>query len=846
MNVFAAAAQNAGIESSSELISFISSPHTETVDKGLELFVKQSRCLAWGKPTDDSTLKVLKSYTESFPNLDHFLKYLEEGNDSGINYALLFDAIRLLIYHFKSQQQPCHSVVSAILASKRFLYRHLHAGNHHVMATVIALYTAIASLGRASCDSVKDSFDFTMRPLEKILFLSKKLPGGEHDRTLWSLRQVYIDFILTLLENGSFEARESLSKMRTVFGNIFKQLPKDHPMMQKRVLMVLNRTILDEQSGYSMAVNVFSASNIYSIVLMNEESGDWTEYLKALLTRPGEGVCFAVEPGLHLKNRIALDLLPMLKPLESERQQDLAVLILTSCPDCTLPYLEKIKFNYEVDGSDRWSALMAFTTRILRIELATELVNKQCAEQLCLFATMPVRSIMVKCLAGDQENLLPLVYMVTVLMDFSKRFYSVLKVLEGAGEMNYCADLIKKYLQCCPDAQIILATFEKIINLPVSDLLVLIKTRLNHFMAIYGLFTDLHKFDLLHIISLAKSCQGELADSYLSLCAVLDLPKEPLQLQDLAGLEKVNLQPLFNAIIIHNHTNQVNGDEAKLERMASWANKNRKAFFDYILKGIAFKEDKAKSTNEPTITVPKAIGKRKRVVQLEDYSPRSLFMAFGKEHILRLLKSGALTNIDAVPENLAQLSECQDLQIWLRIVVKSVLDKSLIDAAFCSLQLPLAVLCMSAEQEELRLAAYAIVEQVHSALTNEDDTCKQFKERRQVRLLLDLLRNSTDSPHQQQPLPRAMFCAHALPILCSPSHPLYTALNSVLLKKAVLPKAGIPFFDQLLSGYASEGGDGIRQCLRFVQRVKEAVLSRDSEGLPDWQVARLRLLDLVS
>jgi hypothetical protein len=252
------------------------------------------------------------------------------------------------------------------------------------MASVLALYTAIASLGKTHADSVKDHFDFGMKPLEKCLFSAKKLPQGDHD-----LRQVYIDFILALLENGGFETKEVVSKMRAVFASIFKQLARDHPMMQRRVLLTLKRTIIDEQSGYAMAVSVFSAINIHAIVLLNEgdkdnAGGEWTDYLHALLTCPGHGVCFKVEPGLQLKNRIALDLLPMLKPLESERQQNLAVAILTSCPDCTLPYLEKMRFNFGEPGgageststeavSERWTALMAFMSRILQIKVPADL-----------------------------------------------------------------------------------------------------------------------------------------------------------------------------------------------------------------------------------------------------------------------------------------------------------------------------------------------------------------------------------------------------------------------------------------------------------------------------------------
>jgi hypothetical protein len=457
-----------------------------------------------------------------------------------------------------------------------------------------------------------------------------------------------------------------------------------------------------------------------------------------------------------------------------------------------------------------------------------------------------------------------MVYMVTVLLEFSRRFQWVVQCIENSsvgGSVDQVESLVKEYVQCCPDSQFLFSVFERLSQTVSTSTEIdnLIRTRLNHLLTIYGIFVELPKLKLAVILETARKCPvpKAVADSYLSLIPVVvteDLPeKMSSDTSIVGGLEQCNLEPLFAMLLCRFHPHlQYSDDECK--GVAMWADQNRARFFECASTGdwagIGMKRPAVIHDTTAADSVPLKESKKRKTVHatvLEEYTPRAVFTAFGREHILRLLKTvdittGTGSSDQAHPATLQDFFDCNSMAPWLRLVAKSVIDNCIVDGAFCTLQLPLAILSTSSPDDRLRTAAYSILHHVHTVLLS--DQCRQFRERVQVHLLLSTLLSSTPQPLTVQPLARALFCAHLLHVLCQPCHPLYTLANSMLLRRAVFPPdgTGIPYFDMFLEG---ESGEVAVLALRFVQRIREAVVERGSGHLPEWQLARLQLLDLL-
>jgi hypothetical protein len=278
------------------------------------------------------------------------------------------------------------------------------------------------------------------------------------------------------------------------------------------------------------------------------------------------------------------------------------------------------------------------------------------------------------------------------------------------------------------------------------------------------------------------------------------------------------------------------------ERMALWADQNRKEFLDRLESNLPLGEiDLSQVVSQISNLPNKRARTRKLGAEPDEWTPRGVFLMFGKEHTNALLRSGNLDSSAEFQINfLKELENSFDLNPWLSLIAKGLADKASIDTAFCTYQLPLIILSMASNNSTTRTAAYCLIDQVYSFLSTDDERVRDLKERRQIKLLLDVLRNSTDEYQAIQPLPRALFCALSAPILCQPSHPLYPIMNSLLLSRPVLPTAGIPFFDNLVE--STEAHDA---CLRFMFRMRDYIIAREGASLPDWQAVRLQVLNMI-
>ena len=890
-NIFAAPESQGGerIESVGELVAYLSNPYADTVCKGLEIFTGTMKPVAWDAEIPSPFCVIMKQYMEEHPDLAHFVKLLERVEREDFERIdLALNSVRLLIYFSRREHHSSTNKLSqTVFNMKKTLFRIMHSGNHNNLASVLALLSACAG-SRSGTDSVKEMFDFGMKPLEKILFMTRKLSDGS-DRTMYSLRQVYIDFVLTLLLHGSYETRDSIAKMRLLFANIFKLLPKDHPVFRRHVLYILKQVIVDEQHGYAMAVSVFSALNLYQVVQINESESDsnkWTDYLHALTTKPGQGVCFVSERGNPqlLKNRINLDLLFMLKPTESAMQQDLAIAILNACPDCIIPYLEKQKIAnllVEVQDKQKWTAGMALLIRIFQIDTgAVDVEDVGFLNDFSLLKHCPTKTSLQKHLLVKDDPVV-VVYTVTLMFNMACRVRKLLEHCERSNAvLQEREDLLRLFTNSLPDHATLFQVFETW-RQATGELDVLIKSRLAQFLAHYLRLSGsslasskLSKADLINDLkNSGESSVGELAVGYISLA--VELPGEKWTFDDISFIpQTVCLNSLFLFLLCR--FGNVKEDK-RLPAIAEWANSNRQVFFklleakstfDFVSLGIG----KAEADTTRTDNQPANQRKKRKQEMVSEWTVRGIFTYFGRDYVQRLVNTFSLVPLPA-DDNIMDIEDMESASIvpWLRLIAS---DLNTIDASFCALQLPIVLVGTASEDPNVRSCSYALLDRVYQFVCDDDgkegddmtdqskpdfnvDTNSQnantrnsnnekFKERRQVRFLVKALKNSTDVYMEQQPLARVLFCAHVTPYLVSnPSNPLYLIINEMLTRRPWLPRAGIPHFDDFLLDDDDGKGHDKRVRIAAFKLLKRIWTGCRTCVLPDWQLTRLYLNDLL-
>ena len=137
-----------------------------------------------------------------------------------------------------------------------------------------------------------------------------------------------------------------------------------------------------------------------------------------------------------------------------------------------------------------------------------------------------------------------------------------------------------------------------------------------------------------------------------------------------------------------------------------------------------------------------------------------------------------------------------------------------------------AILGLSIVDERARLRAYDILATVHAVLSQ----AREFRERRQLMALLDLLRNSITTPRQRIPRAVAVLFQRLAPVVIQPTHHLFRLANSLVMIRPSWPiERRLPFAAELrqrperrafewLLAVMHEGHDGSREYGALLRR----------------------------
>ncbi|KAJ3013258.1 UNVERIFIED_CONTAM: nucleolar pre-ribosomal-associated protein 1 [Siphonaria sp. JEL0065] len=108
--------------------------------------------------------------------------------------------------------------------------------------------------------------------------------------------------------------------------------------------------------------------------------------------------------------------------------------------------------------------------------------------------------------------------------------------------------------------------------------------------------------------------------------------------------------------------------------------------------------------------------------------------------------------------------------------------------------LGLAVMALSSESEDVRKAAYFILDMAYAHLYKVE----RLQQKLQLTLLLTMLKNGiterTDSVFPQVPAIIALFFSHAMSIVSKPEHYMYPLVNSFLLSRPLVDFEDVPMF----------------------------------------------------
>ncbi|KAF8308276.1 hypothetical protein DL93DRAFT_2119068 [Clavulina sp. PMI_390] len=294
----------------------------------------------------------------------------------------------------------------------RKLSTNLTASQHELILVTLKLFNALVNFadGREK-RAVMEEFSWGLKSLPKLFTMRRKGPRANPKESLSKpdIRTLFLQFLLSFTSSTTPSPIKAalLEEHKDLFTGIFKGLHEDPYEVVRYVLEACWDGVWgDAKIARTTKIRLFSEGILAQLVKLysrtDSESDDAEDipadlihhFLLAITTRPGAGLCFhdrgwyprsndqdtpletssttnegdgdsATAPGGNVYNKILRNFLRTLKVNEDARQQELALKILTSCPELVQGYWSSASISFEPRLSSRWITNVSFFGSVL-------------------------------------------------------------------------------------------------------------------------------------------------------------------------------------------------------------------------------------------------------------------------------------------------------------------------------------------------------------------------------------------------------------------------------------------------------------------------------------------------
>uniref|UniRef100_A0A8H8CE92 Nucleolar pre-ribosomal-associated protein 1 n=1 Tax=Psilocybe cubensis TaxID=181762 RepID=A0A8H8CE92_PSICU len=336
---------------------------------------------------------------------------VRQANVIALIVSILSSILTLLSSHYNNHALGQPIMKSLLTPSRlRHLNSYIGGSNNELVIVTLRLFNVMSSFASGrDRKSVLEGFGWEIKSLPKLLNMRRKT-HGELDTTnplsRPDIRTLYIQFLLSFVDvdNSSQTKSLFLEQHREAFLAIFKGIAQDHYSFARRVLEVCWAGIWsDSKLKRTLKVGLFNESTLGHIIKLYERilpEGDDEDqipadlahhFLLAICTRPGTGICFR-DRGWYPKesdpnetvskddedgkrknskiyNKILANLLKSLKVNEDSRQQELALKILSACPELVAGYWSAAALTLEPRLASKWITNIAVFGSIISLPI---------------------------------------------------------------------------------------------------------------------------------------------------------------------------------------------------------------------------------------------------------------------------------------------------------------------------------------------------------------------------------------------------------------------------------------------------------------------------------------------
>ncbi|KII96154.1 hypothetical protein PLICRDRAFT_151289 [Plicaturopsis crispa FD-325 SS-3] len=362
----------------------------------------------------DERLLLAQNWLDAVPGAQDIFEIWESVNQQrqqpliALAVSLLSCLLTLLSTHY-SHHSYGHPIIRTLLSPAWMRRLTSYLGGSHTELTLVTLkllnsLSAFAS-GRER-KNILEAFPWEIKSLPKLLNMRRRSKTEEYADTLVrpDIRTLYVLFILSFVEPETTSSVKAafLEQHRDIFLSMFKGLRQDAYGVVRKVLEICWAGIWsDAKVKRTIKIGLFNEMTLSQIIKLYERTAPEDQdpdhvtadlihhFLLAICTRPGIGVCFrdrgwfprefdedrtAADDSSHtahkggkIYNKILSNILKGLKVNEDSRQQELALKIMTACPELVAGYWPAAALTLEPRLSSKWIANISFFGTIISL-----------------------------------------------------------------------------------------------------------------------------------------------------------------------------------------------------------------------------------------------------------------------------------------------------------------------------------------------------------------------------------------------------------------------------------------------------------------------------------------------
>ncbi|KAF8219132.1 hypothetical protein L208DRAFT_1448990 [Tricholoma matsutake] len=367
----------------------------------------------------DERLLLAQHWMENVPGAHDIFGIWEEANPRQTSLLALVVAVLSSLLALLSSHYAYHGLGQPIIKTLltppyvRRLNSYLGGSHSELILVTLKLFNGMSSFGGGrEKTAVMDSFAWGIKSLPKILNMRRKSKTEDSPDPLAKpdIRTLYLFFILSFVGQDSPAAVKTtfIEQHRETFLSMFKGLIQDSYSVIQRVLEVCWSGIWsDLKIKRTLKIALFNETTISHILKLYDRSASEDDnseripadlvhhFLLAICTRPGMGICFkdrgwyprefdggddqaandddgdepTYQKGGKIYNKILANILKTLKVNEDSRQQELALKIMSACPELVAGYWSGAALTLEPRLSTKWLANISFFGSVISLSV---------------------------------------------------------------------------------------------------------------------------------------------------------------------------------------------------------------------------------------------------------------------------------------------------------------------------------------------------------------------------------------------------------------------------------------------------------------------------------------------